>query len=59
MRIIHILMNVFLKLITFQALNNRLKYSLDEDDKENGLNVEALDDEKIDSASTPATSVDE
>lgn len=59
MRIIHILMNVFLKLITFQALNNRLKYSLDEDDKENGLNVEALDDEKIDSASTPPTSVDE
>lgn len=50
---------MFFEHITFQALNNRLKYSLDEDDKENGVNVEALDDDKIDSASTPPTSVDE
>ncbi|KAK3142715.1 hypothetical protein QOZ80_4BG0350330 [Eleusine coracana subsp. coracana] len=41
------------------ALSNRLKYSLDEDEKENGVNVEAFDDDKIDSASTPPTSVDE
>ncbi|GJN03052.1 hypothetical protein PR202_ga20455 [Eleusine coracana subsp. coracana] len=41
------------------ALSNRLKYSLDEDEKENGVNVEALDDDKIDSASTPPTSVDD
>ncbi|GJN27734.1 hypothetical protein PR202_gb15780 [Eleusine coracana subsp. coracana] len=41
------------------ALSNRLKYSLDEDEKENGVNVEAFDDDKIDSASTPPTSVDD
>jgi hypothetical protein len=59
LQIFRIVMNVFFKHITFQALNNRLKYSLDEDDKENGVNAEALDNDKIDSASTPPTSVDE
>ncbi|XP_062185569.1 chaperone protein ClpD2, chloroplastic-like isoform X2 [Phragmites australis] len=41
------------------ALNNRLKYSLDESDKENDVDTEVLDEGKIASASTPPTSVDE
>ncbi|TVU14665.1 hypothetical protein EJB05_38148, partial [Eragrostis curvula] len=41
------------------ALNNRVKYSLDEDDTENDVNDEALNDDNIDSASAPPASVDE
>ncbi|KAL6652830.1 hypothetical protein ACP70R_011755 [Stipagrostis hirtigluma subsp. patula] len=41
------------------ALTNRLKYSLDENDKENDVNTEVLDGDKIVSASTPMTSDDE
>ncbi|KAL6843434.1 hypothetical protein ACP4OV_026756 [Aristida adscensionis] len=41
------------------ALTNKLKYSLDENDKENDVSTELLDEDKILSASTQATSVDE
>lgn len=44
---------------TFQALTNRLKYSLDENDKEDGVSIEAIGDNKIASPSLPPTSVDE
>ncbi|PWZ31079.1 Chaperone protein ClpD2, chloroplastic [Zea mays] len=41
------------------ALVNRLKYSLDENDKEDGVNIEVIGDNKIASPSMPPTSVDE
>jgi ATP-dependent Clp protease ATP-binding subunit ClpC len=56
----HILVDVYISLyITFQALANRLKYCLDENDKEDGVNIEVIGDNKIASPSTPPTSVDE
>ncbi|PWZ38805.1 Chaperone protein ClpD2, chloroplastic [Zea mays] len=41
------------------ALANRLKYSLDENDKDDGVNIEVIGDNKIASPSMPPTSVDE
>ncbi|ONM00539.1 hypothetical protein ZEAMMB73_Zm00001d030183 [Zea mays] len=41
------------------ALANRLKHSLDENDKEDGVNIEVIGDNKIASPSMPPTSVDE
>ena len=56
----HILVDVYISLyITFQALANRLKYCIDENDKEDGVNIEVIGDNKIASPSTPPTSVDE
>jgi ATP-dependent Clp protease ATP-binding subunit ClpC len=56
----HILVDVYNSLyITFQALANMLKYSLDENDKEDGVNIEVIGDNKIASPSMPPTSVDE
>ena len=54
----HILVDVYISLcITFQALANRLKYSLDENDKEDGVNIEVIGDNKIASPSMPPTSI--
>ncbi|AQK90676.1 Chaperone protein ClpD chloroplastic, partial [Zea mays] len=39
------------------ALANRLKYSLDENDKEDGVNIEVIGDNKIASPSMPPTSI--
>lgn len=44
---------------TFQALTNRLKYSLDENDKEGIISTEVIDEDKIASPLTPPTSTDE
>ena len=45
---------------TFQALTNRLKYSLNENDQENEVNVEVLnDDGKTSPTSTLPASADE
>jgi ATP-dependent Clp protease ATP-binding subunit ClpC len=44
---------------TFQALTNRLKYSLNENDQENEVNVEVLDDDKTSPTSTLSASADE
>lgn len=44
---------------TFQALTNRLKYSLNENDQENEVNVEVLDDSKTSPTATPSASADE
>ncbi|KAF8667332.1 hypothetical protein HU200_053007 [Digitaria exilis] len=41
------------------ALTNRLKYSLDENDKEGIISTEVIDEGKIASPLTPSTSVDE
>ncbi|XP_062225546.1 chaperone protein ClpD2, chloroplastic isoform X2 [Phragmites australis] len=41
------------------ALTNRLKYSLDENEKETDVNTEVLDENTIASASTPPTKADE
>ena len=60
MQMFHILVDVYISLyITFQALTNRLKYSLDENDKEDGVSIEVIGDNKIASPSMPPTSVDE
>jgi ATP-dependent Clp protease ATP-binding subunit ClpC len=45
--------------IAFQALTNRLKYSLDENEKEDGVSIEVIGENKIASPSMPPTSVDE
>lgn len=56
----HILVDVYISLyIKFQALTNRLKYSLDENDKEDGVSIEVIGDNKIASPLMPPTSVDE
>jgi ATP-dependent Clp protease ATP-binding subunit ClpC len=44
---------------TFQALTNRVKYSLNENDQENEVNVEVLDDDKTSRTSTLSASADE
>ncbi|XBJ01968.1 hypothetical protein VPH35_021474 [Triticum aestivum] len=41
------------------ALTNRLKYSLNENDQENEVNVEVLDDSKTSLTTTPSASADE
>ncbi|VAH47545.1 unnamed protein product [Triticum turgidum subsp. durum] len=41
------------------ALTNRLKYSLNENDQENEVNVEVLDDSKTSPTATPSASADE
>ncbi|XP_037477726.1 chaperone protein ClpD2, chloroplastic isoform X2 [Triticum dicoccoides] len=41
------------------ALTNRLKYSLNENDQENEVNVEVLDDSKTSPTTTPSASADE
>jgi len=41
------------------ALTNRLKYSLDENEKEDGVSIEVIGENKIASPSMPPTSVDE
>ncbi|XP_044966417.1 chaperone protein ClpD2, chloroplastic [Hordeum vulgare subsp. vulgare] len=41
------------------AQTNRLKYSLNENDQENEVNVEVLDDSKTSPRTTPSTSADE
>jgi len=43
----------------FQALTNRLKYSLDENDKEDIVNTNVIAEDKIASPLTPPTSIDE
>lgn len=56
----HILVDVHFSLYTtFQALTNRLKYSLDESDKEGIISTEVIDEDKIASPLTPPTSTDE
>ena len=44
---------------TFQALTNRLKYSLNENDQENEVNVEVLNDGNTSPTSTLPASADE
>jgi len=43
----------------FQALTNKLKYSLDENDKEDIVNTNVIAEDKIASPLTPPTSIDE
>jgi len=58
--VFHILVDVYISLyIAFQALTNRLKYSLDENEKEDGVSIEVIGENKIASPSMPPTSVDE
>jgi hypothetical protein len=56
----YVLVDAYISLYAiFQALTNRLKYSLDENDEKDIVNTEVIDEDKVASPLTPPTSVNE